>query len=211
MPPGPDGAGAVVAVPSEVDFRRAAVLPSNLDPTLVAHIRAQEREVYREAVLSRLPPALWQRFLLGAVMRCGRRWERIPPDFRVDAELVVARRVRHAVAAGMRSWRRLDPRLRPFVEVTLVPPSEKRSLSGWIDHAGASAAVALPLSWLTTVWARGAAVVDGCFVLEAVDGRDGVEADVVRWERVTSAASEPVTVPARLCRDRTAQWRVRWT
>ena len=210
-PTDPGGGRTVAVLPSEADFRRTIVLPGNLDPSLVAHLRAQEREMYRQAVLYALPPALRQRFLLGAVMRAGRRWERIPPDVRVDAERVVTRRVRHAVSAGMRSWRRLEPRLRPFVEVTLVPPSGKRSLSGWIDHAGASAAVALPVSWLTTVWARGAALVDGCFVLEAVDGRDGVEADVVRWERVTSAASEPITVPARLCRERSGQWHVRWS
>lgn len=83
-------------------------------------------------------------------------------------------------------------------------------MTGWIDDYSASAVVTLPLSWIVTVWARGLAVVDGCFVLDAIDTPDGIAVAVVRWERVGPRTSEPLTVPGRLWRDREGDWRLRW-
>ena len=72
------------------------------------------------------------------------------------------------------------------VECWIAGTSEAATLCGLMDEAGGWAAACLPLRWLVDVWARGIALVDGCFVLDvrstdAAQTRLSVTA--ARWER----------------------------
>ena len=82
-----------------------------------------------------------------------------------------------------------------------------------MDEAGGWAAACLPLRWLVDVWARGIALVDGCFVLDvrssdAAQTRLSVTA--ARWERRLPVGSTPVVEPAIVVPSSDGSWCLRW-
>ena len=204
-----DAIYALPPSPAEDDPRVfAARRPPGSDPRIVEMWRRLRHENYIRQVAIGLPAPLLSRCLLGAVMGVERRWSTSPADERIEVEKLLLRRARRYAVHSMRSWRRLDG-VSLSVESSLVDRNEKRELSGYVDSRRGEVSLLLPVSWFVTVWARGRAVVDGCFVLDATDGPDGVEATVVRWERITAAASEAVTARAKLWRTGEGVWRLR--
>ena len=183
--------------------------PPGMDPKFVAMFQRMERERYLRSIVPTLPAPLLARCILGALMGAERRWFEGPADDRLTVEESLLRQARRCAVLSMRSWRRLDG-VALALESRLTERNGKRELSGYINSRQAAAVVQVPLSWFVTVLARNRAVVDGCFVLDATDGPDGVDATVVRWERIGAFASEAVTVPARLWRVDGGTWRLRW-
>lgn len=172
--------------------------------------RAYE-QVRRQAVIEALPPELVVRWLLGATTALDRRWGTLSDDGRSHLQLVVAAAANRGAARCIRSWQRLARVQRLAIDCRLLPPGRAPAMTGRVDGALARAEVELPLSWLRRVWARGAVVVDGCFVLDA--GPESDRAEVVRWERREPGVAEAVAVPARLWRDgdrRGGTWHLRW-
>ena len=120
-----------------------------------------------------------------------------------------------------RCWSRRAQRfkrtLRPYrgfvAEAGLIAPGEEPRCEVWADRRVVHATVSLPLAWFIDVWARGIAVVDGCFVLavEVVspDGRElGVRA--VRLERRNWKRWRSFESPALVTRRRSGEWQLRW-
>jgi hypothetical protein len=204
------GHRAVVASPSG---RRTVPAPA-IPKEVLDRMRTQIAAEHRRSLLSALPEELRVRLGLSAIVRAERRqgdrfWfaPRAP-----DIQTALTARVAPAVEASMRAWRgRLAGHHVVTVESWIAAPGEVATVCGLMDDAGGWAAACLPIRWLVDVWARGVAVVDGCFVLEVSgDGDDRLAVTAARWERRLPAGSTPVVDPAVLHRVDDGTWRLRW-
>jgi hypothetical protein len=198
--------------------RRSMVAPGPggpIPPEVLERMRTQLAIDQRRTLLSALPEELRMRLGLSAVVRAARH-QGDPQWFGLragDLQTALSARVGPAVEASMRAWRgRLAGHHLVTVESWIASPGEPASLCGLMDDAGGWAAACLPMLWLVDVWARGVAVVDGCFVLEVRDdgGGDGpLLVTAARWERRLPAGSTPVVEPALLVRVDQG-WRLRF-
>jgi hypothetical protein len=182
---------------------------------MLDRFRTQMAVDHRRALLSALPEELRMRLGLSAIVRAARQ-RRAGPWFRSRAEdlqTALSSRAAPAVQQSMRAWRRrMSSHHSLIVESWIARPGEPANLCGLVDDAGGWAAACLPLEWLVDVWARGVAVVDGCFVLEvAGEGQspDRLPVTAARWERCLPAGSTPVVEPAVAFRV-DGGWRLRW-
>ena len=169
------------------------------------------REAYRMVLLQDLPPLLKAILAAKLAADCDERW-RTDEGFRK----VYGRRIEsmvslqatpllHASLEGV--GRRVGPRT--TISCWLCLPGEGPSISAWEVNTGAGAAVTLPLHWLPRVWARGIALVDGCFVLDVLrDDGDRVEALGMRWEFAARTA-RPVVGRVNLTRE-DGSWSPAW-
>jgi hypothetical protein len=140
---------------------------------------------------ARLPRELSERMAITEAVRQHRA--RDP----AVAPAVIVRAVA-ALRQAVHGWRRhhADRDDDVGVEAWTVEPGEPPMIAGLLDAGGGQVRVGVPVPWLWTVWARGLAVVDGCFVLDAAPlpggsgNRYGVTA--VRWERLTPDGLTPV-------------------
>ncbi len=176
-----------------------------------------ERRMWAVTVIEALPAALRRTLALSVIVNVARHWHdeafRRKHAQHLESSLT-------AIAAplfeqSVRRWRRnLKPYAGFVAEAWLVAPGEEPKCAAWADSGGAYAALSLPVSWFTDVWARGIALVDGCFVLGLADSpRDHAELPVLalRWERQDREISRSVAAPALVTRGRAGDWRLRWT
>lgn len=191
------------------------VPPGAIPKQVLDRIRTQLAADHRRALLSALPDDLRVRLGLAAIVRAARHqhdsmWFGLRAG---ELQTALSARVAPAVQESMRAWRRrMSSHNSLIVESWIGRPGEPANLCGLLDDAGGWAAVCLPIQWLVDVWARGVAVVDGCFVLEvAEDGRsaDQLAVTAARWERRLPAGSTPVVERAVVFRVGDG-WRLRW-
>jgi hypothetical protein len=178
-------------------------------------MRADMAAEFRRSLLSALPEELRLRLGLSAIVRAERHLGDRAWVFTraADLESALAGRARPAFQECMRAWRGRLTHQRLMVECWVARPGEPAAVCGLMDDAGAWAGLRLPPRWLVDVWARGVAVVDGCFVLavhaaEASGRRLSVTA--LRWERRLPAGSTPVLEPAVAVRLDDGAWCLRW-
>ncbi len=177
----------------------------------------REKRMWAITLVEALPTALRRTLALSVIVNVARHWHdeafRRKHAQHLESSLT-------AIAAplfeqSVRRWRRnLKPYAGFVAEAWLVAPGEEPKCAAWADSGGAYAALSLPVSWFTDVWARGIALVDGCFVLGLADNpRDHAELHVValRWERQDREISRSVAAPALVTRGRVGDWRLRWT
>ena len=179
---------------------------------------ALERELHIWAItlIEALPAALRKTLALSLIVHVARHWH--DEDFRrtharhVESSLT-------AIAAPLfeQSARRWRANMKPYAvfvaESWLLAPGEQPMCAAWADSGGAHAALSLPVSWFTDVWARGISLVDGCFVLGLAETpRDETHLQVLalRWERQGREISRSVTAPALVTRAGDGEWRLRW-
>lgn len=160
--------------------------PGELYPrgSMAEHI---EREM-RERLLGSLPTPLLERLSLGLVVRRLRFGEPVTDMARI--------RLREHVVDGLtrcvRAWGPV--RRPPSVDVqlwltTAAPPQVVGLVEAQLGYVEA----VLPSRWLITVHARGLAVVDGCFVVDAhLDRADHGTVEAVHFARTCSAGWTPV-------------------
>lgn len=183
----------------------------------VAEQIAVEERVWALTLLEALPTELRRTLALSVLVGTARRWG--DHEFRRrngrDIEAALSAIAFPLFEQSARRWRR---NLRPYAlfvaEAWVLAPGERPTCAAWADTGGAFAALSLPISWFTDVWARGVALVDGCFVL-AVEGRSasGKRLDVLalRWERQGRGGSKSVEAPAVVMRGRDGVWRLGWS
>jgi len=102
--------------------------------------------------------------------------------------------------------------------VRALPGERSPTIEGRMDRVAATATASLTAAWVAEVWARGAAVVDGAFVLELVGEEarweDGVRTVVraVRWEPDprSPTAALPVVHRARISPATGGGWQLAW-
>jgi hypothetical protein len=130
-----------------------------------------------------------------------------PPIEPSDAELLEAR----AAPALERAMRQALPYLRPHAPITVGVwkdvPGEPVLLQGDLTSRGGFVAVSLPARWLTRVWARGLACVDGQFVLDvdAPAPAAQLRARVLRWDKRLGGHWAPVAAVSSIER-RAGRW-----
>lgn len=203
------GHRAMVASPTGRRAVPAAAIPREI----LDRMRTQMAVENRRSLLSALPEELRMRLGLSAIVRAQRRqgdrfWFASRSG---DIQTALTARVAPAIEASMRTWRgRLAGHHLVTVESWIAAPGEVANVCGLMDDAGGWAAASMPIRWLVDVWARGIAVVDGCFVLEVVGDHGGqLGVTAVRWERRSPTGSTPVAEPAVVHRV-DGGWRLRW-
>jgi hypothetical protein len=155
---------------------------------------------------------------LSVIVKVERRWQ---DDYQGrqlagDVESALTAIAVPLFEQSARRWRRKNrkPSARFIAEMSLVTPGERPTCAAWAGTGGAYAALSLPLSWFTDVWARGLGLVDDCLVLSVTNRpADDRELDVValRWERRALGRSKCLEAPARATRGSNGDWRLRWT
>lgn len=85
-----------------------------------------------------------------------------------------------------------------------------RLLQGWLTQLGGYIAVSLPPAWVTRVWRRGIAVVDGNFILSVDQPAPAVQLDAERlaWEAGPEDCLRAVAEPCHIHKVGT-QWQIR--
>lgn len=175
-----------------------------------------ERQMWDITLIQTLPPVLRRMLALSELVSLGRRWrdERYRRRHLKHVTPVVTPITHPLFAQSVRRWRRnLKPHATFTTELRLVGPGEPPTCEGWVDSGGAFAILSLPTSWFADVWARGIALVDGCFVLSRGDGScDGSSFPVVavRWQRqpggISGARAAPAVVSTTPAGERSLHW-----
>lgn len=174
------------------------------------------KRMWDVTLIEALPAGLRRALALSVIVGCERRWH--------DEEYrrIHGERMTKALAAladplfeeSARCWRRnLKPYARFAIDSRLVAPGEPPSCAATLGTDGARAVLSLPLAWFTAIWARGLALVDGCFVLGSA-GRSAGETSVpvvaVRWERDAGETSSALEARAIATRRSTGGWSLHW-
>ena len=200
---------AMVASPTGRRTAPAGAIPKEI----LDRMRTQMAAENRRSLLSALPEDLRMRLGLAAIVRAQRhQGDRFWFASRSgDIQTALTTRVAPAIEASMRAWRGRRARHHLVtVESWIAAPGEVANVCGLMDDAGGWAAASIPIRWLVDVWARGIAVVEGCFVLEVVsDTGEHLGVTAARWERRLPTGSTPVVEPAVLHRV-DGGWRLRW-
>lgn len=160
-------------------------------------------------VAGELPAALRALAVLGTLVRAHRRWKSpglVASDRRRLHHLLssCAREAVETTLEPFRSYRHLDV----LVECTVADPGEPPSLDLRLDDPQSRLDLRLPLWWLVTVSARGAAVIDGSLVLTAMarDEPDKLDIATCHWELRGWYRLEPVFGVQLAERDRAGRW-----
>lgn len=176
---------------------------------------AFENRVWALTLLEVLPVALRQRLALSVLVNAGRQWElEASREERLHhVESALTQLALPLLERSASEWRRNRKTHSSIdAEVWLRQPQEEPACTLWSDSRGAHGALSLPLAWFTDVWARGIALVDGCFVLEVARPprrRDSLDVLALRWERRHRELSRATPAPALVVR-RGAEWRFAW-
>lgn len=216
--------------PAELAYRRRRYeshLQAARDRPLPARVRARleplqrsmrerERRMWELTLIEALPAAMRRALALSVLVTIERNWD--DEDYR-DAhrsrtESLLAGTANPLLEESARHWRRnMKPYASFVVDTHIVTPGDQPTCAGSLETDGAAVVLRLPIAWFVDVWAHGAALVDGCFVL----GRAGRPADAtslpvaaVRWERATLHTSKPVQAPALLTRGEDGAWGLQW-
>jgi hypothetical protein len=194
---------------------RAAEVLEQLERQATERIE-REKRLWAITLIDALPTALRRALALSVIVKIDRHW----PD--EEYRRTHARYVESALTAvagplfeeSARRWRRNLRRHAGFVvESWLLAPGEEPTCAAWAGGGGAFVVLSLPLSWFIDVWARGIALVDGCFVLGVTDGRrdDGaLRVVALRWERGSRETSKSVEAPALVSRGDDGKWVLHW-
>lgn len=151
-----------------------------------------------------LPPELKPVHELGLMLTWERRWRR--SSYYTAHERLLLEQLRSRALPPLRDhighWRkRSGARLVSSVDVEVLRPGRSPTLVGAMDPVRVRAVASVGVSWVLSVWARGLALVDGAFVLEAEDevgGEDAVPVRAVRWEEHGGRSWAPRSAPARV-------------
>lgn len=187
----------------------------NATTSAAMRIRAAHREM-----LTALPLDLRMRLVASIIDSIEADWPDDgstmpgPPD---DFMFLVTMcdRIRDSLRQSLGAWTPVGGTVRVSMraEVKLVAPPARASLtaSAWGDTVVVD--VQASPAWLGNVWTRGAAIVDGCFVLEVLHAEAGLERLVVRavrWERARRWTFLPVVCDAELNRNAAGVWTLAW-
>ncbi len=178
---------------------------------------ARERRRWTIALIASLPSAMRRALLLSLLVNVERRWAdaEFRRDYAKHIEPALTAIARPLFEQSARRWRRYsNPFARFSLEASLLAPGEAPWCSARADAGGANAFVALSVSWLREVWARGMALVSDSFVtgLESgVDGQTSFGVLAARWERVDWETARWVQAPALVTQGRRGDWRLHWT
>ncbi len=153
-----------------------------------AHMRARSMHA-----VSSFPEPLRRLLAYDLIVASERRWwvDHTAQDvWSPLMETMLRDRVLPALRASLDwSGRRLGART--HVACWAVPPDEYASVHVRVQDGRSTAVAMLPLSWISRVYARGMAVVDGCFVVDVLEADDAANFRVLatRWQRRSGAAS----------------------
>lgn len=177
----------------------------------------RESRMWAITLIEALSPATRRALALSVIVKVERRWHddyhRLEHAGDVESALTAIAVPLFEQSARRWTQKNRKPSARFIAETSLVTPGERPTCAAWAGTGGAYAALSLPLSWFTDVWARGLGLVDDCLVLSLTDRpADDRELDVValRWERGALGRSKCVEAPARATREGNGDWRLRW-
>lgn len=152
---------------------------------------------------------------LSMVLGWEREWRRTSYLNRKHEQLL-QRRLKERATPSLRQhlthWKeRSGARVVGAATVQLLRSDQAPAIVGRMDRVAVRASASLVPRWITDVWVKGIAVVDGAFVLEVSDAvsRSDLRVRAVRWEPGDGGELNPVDAPARLSY-RGQAWRLAW-
>lgn len=181
----------------------------NLPPEFRERHEEYLRRQRAELLVALLPDSFHARLTLATLARVARNREALPVGELVSFEIFVFRTARAAALESLQSWLRLDVNVYTDIDCRLGERGDQPFVKGSIEGSRVELVVSVSFDWITEVWARGLAVVDGCLVLSATGGPDTARCVAVRWQRRRAAQAEPVVVPA-IARRLDGEWQLRW-
>jgi len=152
---------------------------------------------------------------LGMVLNWERQWRRaafLPHKQQYLIEAHLKTRATPALRQHLTHWKQqAGARVVGAAQVTILRSDQPSALTGRMDRVAVRASASLVGRWITDVWVKGIAVVDGSFVLEVTEAvsRSELRVRAVRWEPGEGGVLGPVDYPARLSYRGTA-WRLAW-
>lgn len=148
--------------------------------TIAAHMEQVAVRAHVEGVLSRLPEDFHLRWILGGLASLEERRDEISRADRTLLEAGVFAAMRGALKASLWQWCRADPAIScGGFDLHYLDQGDAASAHGCIDGDTAHVSVSVPFRWLTHVWARGLAAIDGELVLKVDGPADSADLDVV--------------------------------
>jgi hypothetical protein len=176
----------------------------------------REQQDWANTLIEMLPPRLRRALALSVIVNIERGWEQ--DGFRQDQareiEPALAKLAAPLFEESAHEW---GQDLKPYTgfkaKAEVARPFDRPSCTLWADHSVVHADLSLPLSWFVDVWARGLALVSGCFVLGVTDSSsDGSHLQVMAvrlpWENWKDARSLERT--AIVSRGGPGGWHLRW-
>ncbi len=152
---------------------------------------------------------------LGMVLSWEREWRRTFYMNRKHEQLLqrqLKERATPALRQHLTHWKeRSGARVVGAATVQVLRSDQPSALSGRMDRVAVRASASLVPRWITDVWVKGIAVVDGAFVLEVADAvsRSDLRVRAVRWEPGDGGVLNPVDAAATLSY-RGQAWRLAW-
>ena len=153
---------------------------------------------------------------LGMVLNWEREWHRTGflPRRKQEGllETQLKSRATPALRQHLNHWKQLTgARVVGAAQVAILRSDRSSTLSGRIDRVAVRASASLVARWITDVWVKGIAVVDGAFVLEVTraDSRTELRVRAVNWTPGEGGQLSPVDAPARLSY-RGTSWQLAW-
>lgn len=153
---------------------------------------------------------------LGMVLNWEREWRHTwfaPHRKQVGLiETQLKARATPALRQHLNHWKQeTGARVVGAAQVGVLRSDRPSTLTGRIDKVAVRASASLVARWITEVWVKGIAVVDGAFVLEVTDAvsRSELRVRAVRWEPGRGGELAPVDAPARLSY-RGTSWQLAW-
>jgi len=152
---------------------------------------------------------------LSMVLNWEREWRRAAFLAQKQQRLLEAQlrsRATPALRQHLSHWKQqTGARVVGGAQVTVRRSDQPSALTGRLDGVAVRASASLVGRWITDVWVKGIAVVDGAFVLEVTEpvSRSELRVRAARWEPGGGGVLVPVDAPARLSYRGTA-WRLAW-
>jgi hypothetical protein len=152
---------------------------------------------------------------LGMVLGWEREWRRTFYMNRKHERLLqeqLKTRATPALRQHLTHWKEeAGARVVGAATVQVLRSDQPSTLSGRIDRVAVRGSASLVPRWITDVWVKGIAVVDGAFVLEVVEAvsRTDLRVRAARWDPGPDGVRNAVDAPASLSY-RGQAWRLAW-
>lgn len=145
------------------------------------------------------------RWLLTALAWLTEHHDRLGPDDRTNYANLVFRHLEPPLLEALWQPCRYDPNVRmAAIQLHLIEPDKPAQVTGTVDAGLVTIDAGVSFHWITQVWTRGLAIIDGHLVLDAARHTDPhtVDVAVTHWDRDTDHSTGATLVT----RQTTAHW-----
>jgi hypothetical protein len=177
----------------------------------------REQQEWANTLIEMLPPRLRRALALSVIVNIERQWlqQGFRRDQALEIEPALAKLAAPLFEESAHEW---SLGLKPYTgfsaKAEVAGPYDRPACTLWADRGRVHATLSLPLSWFVDVWARGLALVSGCFVLGVTESSsDGhlLRVLAVRLPRENWKDARSLERSAIVRRAGPGGWQLEWT